>query len=172
MRKYSCWVAVVMAAALVACGPATTQNKGAENDARATGENELSNWGKIDPEELERLLSAAREQEAIPGLRYDCFGVEAETNELFAIPCSGRIPIPRSMDDIGDWEIAIRPDWRHDQAIVAKHDWPYDWAMVARVPRERMDALPPLVDPQRLSEFSLSVSSDSQSPPEWYFGAE
>jgi len=57
------------------------------------------------------------------------------------------LPRPRP-DDEGaatvDPEMAVEPDWPHDEAMVAEHDWPHDQAMVVPKVEKRKEADPGL----------------------------
>lgn len=126
MRNYFCWLALVMAMALVACGPARTQKQ----VTSTASYNNSPIWSEAYIDALQRLLTAIPEPGSNPDNEYKCFEINAENDWLSAVPCQRGISTPHSPDGIGDWEMVIRPDWPWDQAMVAGHDWPYDWAMV------------------------------------------
>jgi len=103
-----------------------------------------------------------------------CAELKLSGATVLALPCPeelGRLldspllkPPPGDTDTPEiDPEMAVEPDWPHDEALVAGHDWPHDRAMV--VPRgERRKEAPPPLD-ELLGLFGRFLSRDPGERP-------
>jgi hypothetical protein len=91
---------------------------------------------------------ALAQERAIPQARKEtCLEVRLDGDYKFKIPCpQGTRPLleklPRPADPAPRRDLAIDPEWPHDQAMVAEHDWPYDSAMITRQAEEEEQAIP------------------------------
>ena len=103
------------------------------------------------------LIAALAFGSALPALAEEpCAELKLSGATVMELPCPeelGRFldsPLLRQQPDEDgaesiDPEMAIEPDWPHDEAMVAERDWPHDQAMV--VPRAtKPDETPPALD--------------------------
>lgn len=102
-----------------------------------------------------------------------CLELQLGGGNAVEIPCpEGTRPLleklPRLAEPTPRRDIAIDPQWPHDQAMVAERDWPYDNAMIVPHPDAAGDAKPLLGDLLDL----LDPDSRESERPEEFFGVE
>lgn len=108
-------------------------------------------------------------------IRETCAEVSLDDDFRLKIPCPPGTrdflqQLPRPAEPAPHRDIAVDPEWPHDQAMIAGHDWPHGWAMVVPQAEAEEEAVPPFDDLLGLVKPYLSDDrSEGGGQGGWYF---